>query len=496
MIPPLVAIYLWPVATYVLFQRLDFMRALCVSFVAGYLLLPTGVGTKLPLIEINKGVIVLLSVLLMGSVFAYKRPAGRLLPGAWPKIPAFTGLVALIFVGILLTIVTNSDALIYGPRRLPSLGVKDLILTWVNTLVRLAPLVIAWKFLGSDEGNAVLLRVIVFALAAYGMLALYEVRMSPQLNNMVYGFFPHSWLQHKRAGGFRPLVFLPHGLILGILLSMATVGAAGLMRFNREGRGRYIALLVYMLVVLVLSKTLGALAIALLLVPVALLLPARLQILVAAALALMIVAYPALRNLGLVPVDSLVSFASGIDTERAGSLKFRFDHENAILDKASERSLAGWGSWSRWRIYDEFGRDISVSDGFWVILFGEGGWLRYIGQFGVYILPILLLALRARKTLSPATGVLALMLTANLIDLLPNAGISSITALLAGALLGNYDHHRRGSALAPTAAGADPSAQRQVHGYTRYPARNGDAPSASRRARPHPKSNTVPYYDN
>ena len=49
---------------------------------------------------------------------------------------------------------------------------------------------------------------------------------------MVYGFFPHSWLQHVRGGGFRPIVFMNHGLVLGIFLSMAVVASAIMVRLS------------------------------------------------------------------------------------------------------------------------------------------------------------------------------------------------------------------------------------------------------------------------
>ena len=37
---------------------------------------------------------------------------------------------------------------------------------------------------------------------------IYPEEIESKLNNMLYGFFPHEFLQHIRAGGFRPVVEL------------------------------------------------------------------------------------------------------------------------------------------------------------------------------------------------------------------------------------------------------------------------------------------------
>ncbi|MBV5327317.1 MAG: hypothetical protein JZU65_06720, partial [Chlorobium sp.] len=62
-------------------------------------------------------------------------------------------------------------------------------------------------------------RGIIIGGLIYMVLCLYEIRMSPQLNNMLYGFFPHSWVQHLRYGGFRPIVFMQHGLMVALWMA-------------------------------------------------------------------------------------------------------------------------------------------------------------------------------------------------------------------------------------------------------------------------------------
>ena len=54
--------------------------------------------------------------------------------------------------------------------------------------------------------------------------------MSPQLSNMFYGFFPHSWQQHVREGHFRPIVFMQHGLMVSLWMAVSSVTAFWLWR--------------------------------------------------------------------------------------------------------------------------------------------------------------------------------------------------------------------------------------------------------------------------
>jgi hypothetical protein len=145
-----------------------------------------------------------------------------------------------------------------------------------------------------------------------------------------------------------------------------------------------------------------------------------------------------LRGAGWIPVDAAHELALMVDADRASSLKFRLDNEDALLDKANLKPVAGWGSWGRNSIFDpETGRMTSVTDGIWVIFIGVYGWLGYIGRFGLLTAPILLYALR-RKTFGPSliTPGLTVLLAGLLIDLLPNAGLVNYVWLAAGAVAG------------------------------------------------------------
>ena len=105
-----------------------------------------------------------------------------------------------------------------------------------------------------------------------------------------------------------------------------------------------------------------------------------------------------------------------------------------------ERPFFGWGSWGRNHIYDASGTILTTTDGRWIITMGVYGWVGFLAEFGLLTLPILLLWRRTTGVVSgaipPWLGGLALIHVINVIDLLPNATITPMTWLIAGALLG------------------------------------------------------------
>ncbi|MFN3578079.1 MAG: hypothetical protein ACK4TJ_14005, partial [Tabrizicola sp.] len=246
---------------------------------------------------------------------------------------------------------------------------------------------------------------------------------------------------HIRAGGFRPVVFLNHGLMVGIFFCLSIISTAILFKeARREGRMAFpwLAAMVWLFLVLYLSKSLGALIIALPSALIVLLLGARVQVAFSVVIAFVVMFYPMFRGAGWIPVNAIHELALSIDEDRAASLKFRLDNEDVLLTKANQKPLAGWGSWGRNSIFDpETGEMTSITDGIWLIFIGVYGWLGYIGRFGLLTVPILLYALRQR-TYGPSliTPGLTVLLAAMLIDLLPNAGLVNYVWLSAGAVAG------------------------------------------------------------
>jgi hypothetical protein len=62
----------------------------------------------------------------------------------------------------------------------------------------------------------------------YVPLCLLEMKMSPQLHHMLYGFHPHEFVQSMRMEGYRPVVFMDHGLSVALWMACGSLAAAWL----------------------------------------------------------------------------------------------------------------------------------------------------------------------------------------------------------------------------------------------------------------------------
>lgn len=434
-------LFSWPLVAVVLFRTLPLQKALIWTLIGGYLILPSATGVKLPMLPtFDKMLVPTLCALVLCMVYAPKTRLASDWTGRTGRI-VIGALVGLLILSPLLTVPQNSDPIIIGPVYIRGLGIYDAFSMISSIVMPILPFWIGLRYLNTREGHMALMQAFVFGALVYSVPALFEVRMSPQLHYWIYGFFQHDFIQHIRSGGFRPVVFLNHGLMLGIFLCMAVISALVLWREAiREGRiaSGWVFAAIWLAITLFLSKNLGALSIAILMSGLIVFTGRRVQTTVAVCLAVVVMLYPMLRGVGFIPVDAVHDLAHSVSEERAASLKFRFDNEDALLTHANEKPLFGWGSWGRNMIYDaQTGEVDSVTDGIWVILIGMYGWLGYIAHFGLLTLPVLFYALR-RGEFGPSliTPGLIMVLSANLIDLLPNAGLVSYVWLMAGALAG------------------------------------------------------------
>jgi hypothetical protein len=166
------------------------------------------------------------------------------------------------------------------------------------------------------------------------------------------------------------------------------------------------------------------------------------------------------------PDEYLVDTAARFSQDRAGSLKFRFDNEEILYEKAMERPLFGWGGWGRSRVYDKHGEDISTPDGKWVILLGVYGLFGFLTFFGMLTIPIFQ-AHRSLGRVAPANQVvlaaLSLLAACYAVDMLPNAGYAQIPIFVAGAVSGLA----KGMAEEGTASRFDPRVVARVLGMLR-----------------------------
>ncbi|NHB77052.1 hypothetical protein [Rhodobacter calidifons] len=430
-----------PLAAVVLFRMLSLERALAWTIIGGHLFLPSATVIKFPMLPpIDRSLVPAVSALLLCLILA-PRQTPTMEVSARIGRQILLGLLLMVLVTPILTVMTNTEPIIDGRTFLPGLRLYDAWGLISQIVVALLPFWLGLRYLNTQAGHRALLEAFAIGGLIYTVPALVEVRLSPQLHTWVYGFFPSDFVQHIRAGGFRPVVFLNHGLMVGIYFCLAIIASAVLFReARREGRLAFpwLAATLWLLLVLYLSKSLGALVIAVPSMLIVLLLGKRLQTALSVGIAVIVMLYPMLRGAGWIPVEAAYELALSVDEERAASLKFRLDNEDELLTKANLKPLAGWGSWGRNSIFDpQTGEMTSITDGIWLAFIGVFGWLGYIGRFGMLTVPILLYALR-RKTLGPSYLMpgMAVLLSAALVDLLPNSGLVNYVWLTAGAIAG------------------------------------------------------------
>lgn len=445
---------IWPMVCLALFLRLPLERAIVWSLLGGYLVLPPRTEFDLPLVPpMDKFSVPSISAFVI-CVFLLRLPVRVL-----PRTPLVTLLVLLFLFSVVPTVLTNPDPILFQvmansdpiqfvTNRLPGLTPRDVFSVLIGQIIVLLPFFLGRQFLSSDTGMRELLLGLAVGGLVYSVPALIEIRLSPQINTWVYGFFQHSFAQMMRDGGFRPIVFLPHALWLAFFLVTSCMAVAALGRVADPGtRLRWFAALVYLLAVLYLCKSLASQLYALAMVPAVLILLPRWQIRLACAFAVIAVAWPVLRNLGLVPIDAILAQAEAFDPTRAQSLAYRFQNEEMLLDRADDKVLFGWGGWGRNLVrYSETGTILSVPDGRWIIVFGTFGWVGYIAEMGLLAAPLLLALIQVRRMdgrdISPFLAPITMILAITMVDMLLNATLVPLTWLCAGAVLGHVERLR------------------------------------------------------
>lgn len=432
------ALLIWPILTIVLFKKLPPGRALMGTIIAGYLFLPEPPAAfDFPLLPpfTKHNLPAFTAVLCLFFMYGLR---GSILPESkGGKILVLTFVLSPVF-----TALSNMEPVFYGEVGLPGLGPRDAIALSIQNFLILAPFLMARQFMSQAEDQRDLLMALVIGGLAYSVLMLIEIRLSPQLNYWVYGYYQHLFGQTFRFGGWRPVVFLYHGLWVAFFLMTAVVSAWALWRFDEKvSKVKFLLLAGYLTITLVLAKSLGALIFAALLLPLVFFASRIAQVKVALVIATLAVGYPILKGADLVPQERLLAKATAIDPDRAGSLQFRFDNENILLDRAYQKPLFGWGSWGRNHILDPFtGIILTVTDGRWIITIGQYGWIGFLAEFGLILLPIFLIWREGvsfrRDLISPFVAPLSLILAINLLDMIPNATLTPLTWLMAGALTG------------------------------------------------------------
>lgn len=443
----LVMLMLWPFVVAVFFSRMPRQQAIIWSLLAGYLVLPPLAAINLP---VGPGLDKHLIPAMTASFFAFlKRDENdtdvappivlpiALLLGTMLFVPYFTGF-------------TNPDTLIDGVSVRPNIGFTQSMSESLLMGAHLLPFWLGYRYLSNPQGAKLLIHALVFAMLVYSVPMILEVRMSPQINVWVYGYFQHDFVQTMRYGGFRPIVFLEHPLWVAFLCLTALLCAIAITRTDLSRK--WYAITGYLGMILIMCKSAGVLLHLIIAFPFLWLARSRMIVAVALALGTAVFFYPVVRAQPWMPLEEIIETVSNAEADRGQSLGFRLINETRLLARALERPYFGWGGWGRPLIIDPTdGRIETITDGEWIRVLGERGIVGYTAEFGLLLLPIFMLwrawprsGSRRPDQEEMAIAVLAMIMGLNMLDLIPNATLTPISWLMTGLIAGSAVRMRQG----------------------------------------------------
>ena len=430
-----IVIIAWIPFIFYLFNRFSVKNALVISFIGAWLFLPQKAGfvlSGLPDYERMSATIygILLSIIIWDSKSIAK------FEWCWIDIPMFVWCICP-----LLSSITNN------------LGVYDGFSAILDrTAAYGGPYCIGRLYFNSLDALGKLAVGIFIGGLIYVPLCLYEIRFSPQLHKIVYGYHGNpAFHQTIRYGGYRPVVFMQHGLSVGFWMTSAALIGIWLWKANVITRICSIdmKLLVVLLVVTTVAiKSTGAI------------------ILLVLGVTIVFVAYQFRTSIPFVIVIFAIFFYlqqnvsanshlsekiistlnSVVSAERVQSLQFRFDNEELLKNKARERIIFGWGGWNRNRVYDYDWKgelvNISTVDSLWIIAFGVNGIVGLASLTSSVLIPPLCfcwfsfpVSLWSSRKVAPA-AILTLVTVLYTIDSLFNGQYNPVFTLATGGISG------------------------------------------------------------
>ena len=414
----------WVLVVLGLFAVLPSRRAAVASMVAGWMLLPEAVIETVGLPELSKMFVAGVSVLIWTFFFDLtKLLAFR---PRWFDLP--------MLLWILCPIPTSVQN---------GLGMWDGFSTAIGHMLFWGlPYFVGRVYFTDLQSTKDLAIGIFLGALVYVLPSLWEMRMSPQLHQNLYGFRPTSFGMTNRGGGYRPQVFMQHGLMAAAWMAAGTMIGYWLIR-TKAVRMIWGIPMIWLWVPVALTFLLynskGALILGLLSIAVLEACRAfKVRWPVLAVLALFPI-YIFIRSSGMYDGQSAVAAADSLfGGERAQSLEFRITNENYFIEHWEKEPLLGWGGWGRNFPTDPLGKMRTV-DGMWVIAMSKNGLIGIITLGITLLLPIVLFVTHCDRrvwvhpSVAPATA-LAGVLVMYTLDLLPNAMLNPVYTMAAGGL--------------------------------------------------------------
>ncbi|MEG4446623.1 O-antigen ligase domain-containing protein [Microcoleus sp. F6_B4] len=414
-----------PVVFY-LFVRYPAQRAVIISFVAAWLFLPQA-SYPIPSLPPYTKISAACYGILLGTLIYDTARLTSFKPG-WLDVP-----IVVYCLCPIVSQVSNGGS--------PISPTINQIVTWG------LPYFLGRLYVGNLEGLRQLAIGIFAGGLAYIPFTLVEGVRGPILHQMIYGVNAfEDWGQARRLGGWRPVVFMQHGLMVGLWMMTAALIAIWLWQTGtlKKFMGRNIKILAIILTIaFFLCRSTGAYSLfgmALIVLFCAKIFRTSLPLLLIIGY---IVFYLYIAASGQFSSKDVIGFINQVfGEERAASLKFRFDNEETLGEKARQRFMFGWGDSGGNRVYNEYGEDISVTDSLWIIAFGINGAVGLVSLFSSLLLPVIVFSLfkyPARTWSNPKVApaaTLGVALTMYVFDCVLNAMTNPIFALIAGGISG------------------------------------------------------------
>ena len=436
----------WPLVVLWLLFRYPTKKAIFVAIASATLILPAALDIDLPLLPpLDKNSITGISLIIF--LFLLRKKFRFFQPGL------FTTLLVAYFIAIFVTNELNASPIITPVNYVQGLTYYDALSDVIRFILYTTPMFLGRYFSTDLHDTEVFFKSLVFMALIYTLPMLYEVRMSPLLHYHIYGYSPSSFFQQMRDDGFRPLVFVGHGLGLAFWLSICILAAVALLKNKLRFTIASPKVIVgYLFVVLIFCKTWSALAYAIVgFIAIYKLSPSK-QVKWSFLIASLIFIYPMLKTTQLIPEKDIISAIHSYSPGHAESLNFRLQNENNLLARALEKPFFGWGGWGRSAIYSDYdGKGLSVTDGAWIIQIGLYGWIGFILYYSILILPLYYAKKTFKYIEKPSDQVyfasLSVILAICIVDSIPNTGMGPVHLFFAGALLGQAEFLKKQNQL-------------------------------------------------
>lgn len=434
-----IALFCWPIYIRWALLRYPTKTAIFICFTLAALLLPSDFKVDFPLIPpLDKNSVTYLSLVIFLVIL------GRKFRIFLPGLP--TKLILAYLGATFISSMLNSDPVFTGLNVLPGISLYDSLTFVLLSFLRMTPFFFGRYFSTGLRDAEGYYKLLVIMALVYSLPMLLEMRISPQLQHMIYGFNAADFLQQIRDGGYRPMVFYGHGLGLAFWFSTCIIALVTLIKCKTRRIGRFPSgfVLGYFLIVLFLCKTWSAMFYVMLGIGFILLLSPRRQVKFAFIIALLVMLYPMAKVSGVLPEKEIISSIAESDPSRAQSLAFRLKNENVLLEHAFDRPYFGWSGYGRIFVYDDFGKNKTIVDGRWIIELAANGFVGFFFYYAILLLPLYYAKKNVDKIEDPIDKIyfasLAVILLIGILDSIPNTGMISIHFFLAGALLGQSEN--------------------------------------------------------